>query len=64
MEIPGIGYTNSIGIAETFLKQKEGYSKVIFTSKSLQTSNFIILVLWISRDHMSLDFLSKSQLVA
>jgi hypothetical protein len=27
MEIPDIGYTNSIGIAETFLKQKEGYYK-------------------------------------
>ncbi len=30
MEIPDIGYTYSIGIAETFLKQKEGYYKSYF----------------------------------
>ncbi len=44
VEIPTVGYTDSIGIAGIFLKQKEGYYKSFFTSKSLQTSNFIILV--------------------
>jgi hypothetical protein len=29
-EIPNIGYIDSIGIAETFLKQKEGYYKSYF----------------------------------
>ncbi len=35
VEILDVGYTNSIGIIEIFLKQKKGHYKNYFTSKSL-----------------------------
>jgi hypothetical protein len=56
--------TNSVGFAEIFQNKKKVITSVIFTSKSLQTSNFVILVLWTSRDQISLDFLSRNQIVA
>jgi hypothetical protein len=64
VEIPDIGYTNSIGFAEIFRNRKKIITSVISISKSLQTSNFVILVLWTLRDQIALDFLSRSQLVA
>jgi hypothetical protein len=64
VEILGIGYTNSVGFAEIFQNRKKVITSVIFTSKSLQTSKFVILVLWTSRDQISLDFLSRNQIVA
>jgi hypothetical protein len=63
VEIPDIGYTNSIGSGENFYDKKKVMTSIIFTSISLHTPNFIILVLWTSRDQISLDFLSKSQMV-
>jgi hypothetical protein len=42
--------------------KKKVTTSVISTSKSFWSSNFVILVLWTSRDHTS-DFLSSSQLV-
>jgi hypothetical protein len=64
VEIPAIGYTNSIGFAEIFQNRKKVITSVISSSKSIHRSNFVILVLWTSRDQISLDFLSMSQLVA
>jgi len=64
VEIPDIGYTNSIGFVEIFLKRKKVITSLISKSKSLQTSNFVILIVWTSRAQITLDFLSRSQLVA
>jgi hypothetical protein len=64
VEIFNIGYTNSIGFAEIFQNRKKVITSVISTSKSLQTSNFVIVVLWTSRDQIFLSFFSRSQLVA
>jgi hypothetical protein len=44
--------------------RKKVITCVISTSKSFWESNFVILILWTSRDQASLDFLSRSQLVA
>jgi len=41
-EILDIGYTNSIGFVEIFWNKKKVITSVISTSKSLQTSKFII----------------------
>ncbi len=64
VEILDIGYTNSKRFAEVFSNKKKVTISVISTSRSSQTSNVVILILWTSRDHTSLDFLSRSQLVA
>jgi hypothetical protein len=64
MEIPAVGYTYSIGIVEIFLRQKEGYYKYYLYIYIVINIKLIILVIWTSRDQISLDFLSRSQPVA
>ncbi len=50
VEIPNILNANSIRFVEIFRNTKKVTTSVIFTSKSFKTSNFVILVLWTSRD--------------
>jgi hypothetical protein len=59
VEIPDIGYTNSIGFAEIFQNKKKVITSVISTSQSLQMSNFVTLILWTSRDQISFDSSQK-----
>ncbi len=64
MEIPNILNTSSTRFAGNFQRAERKLQRVLFLNlnPSSQT-NFVILVLWTSRDQTSLDFLSRSQLV-
>ncbi len=64
MEISNILNTSSTRFAGNFQRAERKLQRVLFLNlnPSSQT-NFVILVLWTSRDQTSLDFLSRSQLV-
>ncbi len=64
VEIPSILNTNSTRFCWKFSEsRKKVTSGIVSKPKSFQPSNFVILVLWTSRDQIPLDFLSRSQLI-
>jgi hypothetical protein len=64
MEIPNILNASSTRFTRNFQGAERRLQQILFLNlnPSSQT-NFVILVLWTSREQTSLDFLSRSQLV-
>jgi hypothetical protein len=64
LEIPSILNTNSTRFAGNFRRAERRLQEVLFLNLNASSqANFVILILWISRDQTSLDFLSRSQLI-
>jgi len=61
MEIPNILNTSSTRFVKNFQHSKKKVTTgIISKPNSFQSTNFVIIVLWTSRDQASLDFLSRN----
>jgi hypothetical protein len=62
VEIPNILNTNSTRFARNFQRAKRKLEQVLFLNLNPSSqANFVILMLWTSRDQTSFDFFSRSQ---
>jgi hypothetical protein len=64
MEIPNILNASSTRFTRNFQGAKKRLQQILFLNfHPFNQTNFVILALWTSRNQISVDFLSRSQLV-